>query len=304
VSPARSLSASRERCAFRADIRGDQMLGTAFPAARLLLVEEPFPWGTEGLRTSRFDRVAALALEARCREEGVRVQAVRPLRRDAEDARERLRWALVDTTAGREALWMGDYGEDDELLELPLDGSIGEPAREPYYLVCTHGKHDPCCALRGRPVASALAHVRPGRVWQSAHLGGCRFAPTVLVLPLGVMYGRVSPTTAPEFIAAAEAGEVIGTNLRGRIGMPAAAQAALGYAHQHLGLARLVDVAHVSSTAVDAATVRVRVNTPRGLFDVTVGRERVDAAGLTCARPGLSWFLAHHPRAIEPVAEF
>ena len=60
----------RERCATRADARGDHMLGTAFPAARLLLVEQPLPWGPEGLRTSRFDPATALAVEARARAEG------------------------------------------------------------------------------------------------------------------------------------------------------------------------------------------------------------------------------------------
>jgi len=34
-----------DRCALRAQLRGDPMLGTAFPAARLLLVEQPGPWG-------------------------------------------------------------------------------------------------------------------------------------------------------------------------------------------------------------------------------------------------------------------
>ena len=56
-APARGCPGAgvRERCATRADSRGDPMLGTAFPAARLLLVEQPLPWGSEGLRTSRFD---------------------------------------------------------------------------------------------------------------------------------------------------------------------------------------------------------------------------------------------------------
>src|SRR4051794_30959104 len=34
-----------DRCALRAQLRGDPMLGTAFPAPRILLVEQPGPWG-------------------------------------------------------------------------------------------------------------------------------------------------------------------------------------------------------------------------------------------------------------------
>jgi hypothetical protein len=287
----------RERCATRADARGDQMLGTAFPAARLLLVEQPLPWGPEGLRTSRFDAPTALAVEARARAEGIRVQAIRPPGRAHRVHR---RWALVDTRDESRTLRWGTFDDDAELLELPLDGSTGKLDPDPLYLVCTHGKHDPCCALRGRPVTVALETLRPGRVWQASHLGGCRFAPTVLVLPLGLMYGRVPPSATPELVTAAEADEVIGTLLRGRIGMPPAAQAAIAFAHQRLELPRSRDVSLVSTTTLDGATVRVRVDSPRGQLDVTVTRERVDATGLTCASPGPSWFVAHHPVAIEP----
>ena len=195
----------------------------------------------------------------------------------------------------------GEFTDDAELLELPLDGSLGEPDPAPLYLVCTHGKHDPCCAARGRPVATALAAVRPGRVWQVSHLGGCRFAPSVLVLPLGLMYGRVPASAAAELVAAAEAGEVMPALLRGRIGVPPAAQAALGFAHEQLALPRSRDVSLVSTRAGDGSSVHARVSSPQGVFDVTVDRERVDASGLTCAAPGPSFFIAHRPVAIEPV---
>ena len=137
----------------------------------------------------------ALALEARGRAEGVRVQAIR--RPGRSPRRAHRRWAIVDTRDATPTLRWGEFTDDAELLELPLDGSPVEPDPEPLYLVCTHGKHDPCCAQRGRPVTAALAAARPGRVWQASHLGGCRFAPTVLVLPLGLMYGRVGPPPPP-----------------------------------------------------------------------------------------------------------
>lgn len=277
------------------------MLGTAFPAARLLLVEEPFPWGPEGLRTSRFDPATALALEARGRAEGVRVQAIR--RPGRSPRRAHRRWATVDTRDETTGLRWGEFTDPAELLELPLDGSLGEPDPAPLYLVCTHGKHDPCCAQRGRPAATALAAVRPGRVWQASHLGGCRFAPSVLVLPLGLMYGRVFPAAADEFVAAAEAGEVVGSLLRGRVGVPPAAQAAIGFAHEQLALPRHRDISLVSTTPIDGGTVLVRVGSPHGLFEVTVKRERVDAIELTCAKPGPSWFVAHRPVGIEPVGD-
>lgn len=287
-----------ERCALRAQLRGDQMLGTAFPAARLLLVEQPGPWGQAGLRTSRFDHDIAVALEERGRAEGVRVQTIRRPGRSPQRAQRR--WAYVDTRAGTPVSRWGSFTDDAELLNVPFDESAGEPDPAPLYLVCAHPKHDACCALRGRPVAAALAAIRPGRVWETSHVGGDRFASNVLVLPLGLMYGRVLPFAAAEFVAAAEDGEVIGALLRGRIGVPPAAQAAIGFAHDHLALPRYRDIELVSSEVVDNATVVVRISSPHGLLDVTVRRERVDAAGLTCGFPQQSWFIAHRPVSIRP----
>ena len=115
------------------------------------------------------------------------------------------------------------------------------------------------------------------------------------------MYGRVPPSAAAELVATADAGEVMTTTLRGRIGLRPAAQAALGFAHEQLALPRLRDISLVSMTAVDGGAMLVRVSSPHGVFDITVHRERVDAAGLTCAAPGPSWFVAHRPVAIAPV---
>jgi (2Fe-2S) ferredoxin len=277
------------------------MLGTAFPAARLLLVEQPFAWGFEGLRASRFDAATAQALEARARAAGVRVQAIRRPGRSLEGGPRR--WAIADTRPEAPVVRWGEFTDDAELLDLALDGSAGEPDSSPVFLVCTHGKHDPCCAARGRPLAIALAAIRPEHVWQVSHLGGCRFAPSVLVLPLGLMYGRMGPSAAAELVAAADAGHVLTPGLRGRIGHPPVAQAALGFAHERLALPRCRDLSVVAVTPAQGGHVRVRVASPRGAFDVTVERDRVDASGLTCASPGASFFIAHRPVAIEPAAD-
>ena len=251
---------SLERCALRAQLRGDPMLGTAFPAARVLLVEQPGPWGRAGLRTSRFDPATASALEQRAAAAGLRVIAIRRPGRSPRGVLRR--WALADTRDGVEELRWGSFDEDAELLDLPLDGSAGEPDPEPLYLVCAHSKHDTCCALRGRPVAAALGDERPGRVWECSHLGGDRFGANVLVLPSGMLYGRVLPFAAAEFAAAADAGEVVGALLRGRIGLPPVAQAALGFAHEQLALPGRGDLAVVSSGAVQNGSAVVRPRRP------------------------------------------
>ena len=83
----------------------------------------------------------------------------------------------------------------DDLRELDLLG--GKPAGHPLFLVCTHGKHDPCCARYGRPLYEALRdELEPDRVWQVSHVGGDRFAGNLVCLPEGLYYGRVDRETA------------------------------------------------------------------------------------------------------------
>jgi hypothetical protein len=287
-----------ERCALRAQLRGDPMLGTAFPAARLLLVEQPGPWGERGLRDSRFGAEAGRLLD-RAAAVGVRVQAIRRPGRTPRDAPRH--WAFADTRGGRESLRHGTYRSAAELLDLPLDGSAGEPDAEPIFLVCAHSKHDTCCALRGRPVAAALHAVRPGRVWETSHVGGDRFAANVLVLPAGLLYGRVLPFAAEEFIAAAEADEVVGALLRGRVGLPPAAQAALAFAHEHLALRHRRDLRVEAASPVEDGVAVVRLVGPHGPLAVTVQVERVPAAALTCHNPRPNQFLSYRPVSITPV---
>lgn len=58
-------------------------------------------------------------------------------------------------------------------------------------LVCTHGSRDRCCGTLGGAIYAKAHKQAPEQVWQASHLGGHRFAPTLLALPQGMMYGRI-----------------------------------------------------------------------------------------------------------------
>lgn len=82
----------------------------------------------------------------------------------------------------------------------------GEPITKPVIAVCTHGIRDRCCALFGGAIVDALRDAPNADsvdVREASHLGGDRFAPTVLVLPSGHTYGHLEPADAPALIAAA-----------------------------------------------------------------------------------------------------
>ena len=76
-----------------------------------------------------------------------------------------------------------------------------------------------CCAERGRPIAEALAARWPEETWETTHLGGHRFAGTLLALPSGLALGRLDPTSAVRACADLEQGRWPGGRVRGRAGV-------------------------------------------------------------------------------------
>ncbi|WP_188941035.1 sucrase ferredoxin [Nakamurella endophytica] len=293
------------RCSVRAERRADPMLGTAFPAARLLLVEQPGPWGRDGLLRSRFDPGVAREVVQRAERLGVRVLAIR---RPGRPVGERRRWAVADCRPGREQMVWGSFAEDAELLELSLDRPPGVPLTDPaasVFLVCTHGSHDACCALRGRPVAAALAGLRPDRVWECSHVGGDRFAANVLVLPSGLLYGTVHTTEATDLVAATERGEVLAAPLRGKVGLSPESQAAL--AHVQRQWAGTADGYRVlSSVRTGPASARVRIEhrgvVPARLLDVDVRWHRSEVHRLTCQMTSPATVLVYEPVGMVEVS--
>jgi hypothetical protein len=124
----------------------------------------------------------------------------------------------------------GELPADEHLLEVLAGNDPGTPSEEPIYLVCTHGRHDACCAVWGRPVAAALAATYPDRTWECSHIGGDRFAANVVVLPQSLFYGHVPPTRAVELAKHTDAGVVVPDLLRGSGAFVPAVQAAQHFA--------------------------------------------------------------------------
>ncbi|MGA7689080.1 MAG: sucrase ferredoxin [Jiangellales bacterium] len=199
------------RCSIAAAARGDSMVATAPPAHRWLLIEHEGAWPANALEV--FDPPVARALAARASAMHARISLVRrPGRHPREQAP--LRWALADTRPGREGIRWGVVDQHHDLVDLDWDVTPGEG--EPVAIVCAHSRHDVCCALRGRPVAAAMSHHWPGRVWECSHLGGDRFAATMVLLPHALCYGRVTEQAGARILTAFEAGRLVAEHLRGR----------------------------------------------------------------------------------------
>ena len=226
------MASAPERCAPAAERRGDELFATAAPAERFVLVEQPGAWGRNALRESRLDTSVLAGLLARCHSANARLLLIRRAHRPTESRS----WAIADARPGSEATWWGTFESDDELCDLDPGAPTGTPTDAPTFLVCTHGRRDPCCAGRGWPVAVALTAELPDQTWQCSHVGGDRFAANVVILPHGLYYGHVTPDNAVAIARRHLEGRVTVESLRGRSTFAPAAQAAEHFVRLESGL--------------------------------------------------------------------
>jgi hypothetical protein len=263
------------RCAAASRARGDELAGTASTVRSFLLVEHPGPWGVDALRDARLPDGLGAHLREESARHRVRVLLVRRPGRRAGDGPVRVFAARVAGAAS----WLETAALDrlDDVRDLDLAALGGgrspglEPQEAPVLAVCTHGRHDACCAERGRPVALALARSRHAdAVWECSHIGGDRFAGNLLVLPRGLYHGRVDPDAAIAVADAASEGRVSLDHLRGRSDVSMPVQAAEIHVRRLLGLQGFDDVrptaarteGDLTTVALDAGdrVVRVRVH--------------------------------------------
>ncbi|WP_206071103.1 sucrase ferredoxin [Knoellia koreensis] len=280
------------RCATAARERRDPMLGTAAPGRRWLLVEYPAGWARAALDSPDFPPGAAQELEQAALSVRGRVVLIRRPGRQPKDAPRR--WGVVDHGGAQQWGWWRDADDLTEAARVlragpaPTSGDAqGEPdqAAYPLLLVCTHGRHDACCAIRGRPVAEALARRWPERTWECSHIGGDRFAANLLVVPDGTVYGGLDPESAVQVVDRHLAGHVDPVHLRGFSAHPPVVQNALAAVLRSHGPGAPDDVTpgRVDQTGPDEWVVEVMgrgASPPRTV--VTVTRSTQPPAQLTC----------------------
>lgn len=215
------------RCAALSRAWDDPQAGTAPTAAAWVCLEQPGPWGREALTGSHLDPELGAELERRAGRAGVRVLLIRRPGHHADHRRAARppvrRVYLAACTPGSPRLERAELSEPERLLELDFAAlalgrptGFGSPVAGPLLLVCTNGRRDACCALRGRPAAAALAAAHPEAVWECTHTSGHRFAPTGVLLPTGYHYGRLDAAFGAHLLRRAAEGHVVVERCRGR----------------------------------------------------------------------------------------
>lgn len=295
-----SEPATQFRCSDDARERGDRSVGTAPPAKNWFLVEQNGDWAASAWAGLDLPDEAKEQLEEVLEDANARLMLIRRFGRSADkvagqktpDAR---RWCVVQRRPGEPArvVW-GRAAEPDALVAaagLFADPGaeverIDPPASYPHgpdiILVCTHGRKDQCCAVRGRPVAQRAAELWPDAAWECTHTGGDRFAGNLILLPDGACYGGLDPDDVEGIVTAHLQGRVDPRHLRGPSGHDGPTQAAMVEAYTRFAPLSF-DAVQPLDRAGRPERWRVRLQVLGvGIVDVAGHTETTEAHRLTC----------------------
>lgn len=275
------------RCSASSLARVEPLLATASTVRAFLLLEYDGAWGREALRDTRLPAEVSRHLRAESARLGVKTLLMRRHgRRTAAHGRSRVFAAYADP----EQPWL-EAAELASVAEV-LDIDLGQLARgvspgleaheEPVFAVCTHGRHDTCCAELGRPLAATLSLHDREHTWEVSHIGGDRFAGNLLVLPDGLYYGRVSSLDVVALVEGHLAGRLSRPHLRGRSGFPLSVQAAEHYLREALQEDSL-DGVRLRDRRRDGDTWQVHLQVRDTLWRVRLHGESQEPVQLTCA---------------------
>lgn len=280
---------------------GEEPHGTASVGEAWLLVEYPAAWQPKALEGSALPppvkRHLTRLLKEMPRSRLLFIKQARQspdratvfVARTRESAPSVFRFSLPD--------YEGLLDFDAAVLRAPGRAPGAERHDEPLYLVCTHGLRDKCCAKFGWPLYKSLRERAGGRVWQSSHVGGDRFAANLVCFPHGLFYARVTEESGRRIMGDYEAGRVTLENYRGRACYGHGAQAAEFYVRRESGLRGLDDLRLLDCVRAGESAQRVRFSSAGGevIHTAVVGRrESFFRTFVTCHD--------HEPRAVSQYA--
>ncbi len=271
-----------ERCSTASRERGEPLWATASTVAAFLLIEAPGPWGPDALRSRLLPDVTRTAISDWQRRHGMRTLLIRRPGRTPPGA---FQVFVANARHG----WLEGTEVPDLAAVASLDleqvrgrDGVGLTRHEtPLLLVCTHGRHDPCCAERGRPLAAALAARWPDHVWEASHVGGDRFAGNLVALPRGDYFGGLDAATGTEVAEQYLAGHLDHRYHRGRSSQPWVVQAAVQAARVAADALGFDDVT-VTGVAAEGPDHRVSLLVRGQPVEALVKISSGEAALLTC----------------------
>jgi hypothetical protein len=277
------------QCSVAANERREDLFATASQVPRWLLIELRHPWGRDAVGEGELASHVPAGWRSSLRERGIRPVAIRRDLQRREGVRPiRLFYVEGERRSADSVLPSRMWRRDVEgLADVPAataDFSDGwHETDETLLLVCTNGRHDPCCATFGRPLVRHLRHTDGGdMVWECSHIGGDRFAANLVVLPQGLYFGRVTADRVDALLDGLQRNELDLDTYRGRSTLTYIAQAAEHFTRRQLGLTAVDAIVGVRRSA-SHADVELRDG---GVIRVELVRTLTPApTPLTCKGP-------------------
>lgn len=198
----------------------EKVFGTSGVADIWILLEYPKPWGNKAIAESALPEDVKNHLGGFSKV-SVKIRTLL-IKQDAK-TKKSFNFFVVFIDESSPKMYQGILQDYNELLKLdPKQLVLGAVSikstvrNKPLFLVCTHGKHDKCCAKFGFSTYKYMRGVSKENVWQSSHVGGDRFASNVVCFPHGVFYGHVSNNDADEIVESYNKYNINLKNFRGR----------------------------------------------------------------------------------------
>ncbi|PZD72632.1 hypothetical protein C1752_03468 [Acaryochloris thomasi RCC1774] len=209
-------------CSLVSKANGEDPIGTAGTADHWLVMEIPQPWPREMFATHPLISQLLPLLKKLILRHGIKLRPV-AISSDPE-------YSCPGYTRiiyyRRPQTYFAQYEKQDYLVpdsETPhlaialLDHLMGKANTLPEFdqylqptqhlrdiLICTHTQVDLACGRFGTPLYRKLrqnfANSESLRVWKSTHFGGHKFAPTLLDLPTGQLWGHLEDEILPSLI--------------------------------------------------------------------------------------------------------
>jgi hypothetical protein len=269
------MAAGRSFCSDVSLENGEPLAATASRVDHWILVEYRGLWNHDAVGGSGLsDQVKSRLREQRSARPNTKLLFVRRTERRGRPEHA-VMWGSSPERGGR--IFRAEIGSYEDILDLDLT-EPGELVDRPVLLVCTHGKHDRCCARHGRPLYQALADLAGDDwVWQVSHVGGDRFAGNLVALPDGLYFGRVAPGDAWSVLEEYLAGRIDLGHYRGRAAYSFATQAAEQAVRESAGLTGVGDLELVAERPVTVFRGGGR------LFEVDVTAAPGPLTYLTCS---------------------
>lgn len=257
------------------DQRNELLPGTAKTGTLFIALEHAHGWGRDIMDGDTFGSELTAEFAGYLKKHGASLQLIRKPGREGQ-LRSKRTVFIADTRVGTMCTLLLDRPED--LLSINPHEPHSELVDHPVILVCTHGKRDRCCALKGRPLAAHLDQVFPGQtVWESSHTRGHRFAPSIIALPWGYSFGHLNDVAAVDMVRHLKRGELFLAGNRGRSCYAAPDQVAeLAVASHLVATGERVLLGSLSATGGQVTHVDGR------RFEVTLAQRPVEGIISSC----------------------